>query len=88
MRFILNFILYGILFYLIYLIFPEAFFTLVSWLQGAAEFLKDLYSRLAGKVPNWRGHGQPGSHLHALSFQYMLLVISELFLLRIFRIHR
>jgi hypothetical protein len=60
MRFILNFIFYGVLFYLIYLAFPDAFFTMVSWAQAVAEFMKDLYMHLAEKVHDWRQ--TPGSH--------------------------
>lgn len=55
LRFILNFFLFGILFYLIYLFFPDAFMTLVSWANEAYEFLKDLVLELAGKFQEWRG---------------------------------
>lgn len=50
MRFILNFIFFGILFYVIYLFFPDAFHTLVSWANNAYEYLRDLFSELSGKV--------------------------------------
>ena len=55
MRFILNFIFYGILFYLIYLVFPDAFFTMVSWAHGITEFIKELYLQLVEKIREWRG---------------------------------
>lgn len=42
MRFLFNFIFFGILFYLIYLFFPEAFKTLVSWVEHIYLFLKSL----------------------------------------------
>ncbi|OJU81124.1 MAG: hypothetical protein BGO10_09480 [Chlamydia sp. 32-24] len=42
MRFIVNFILFGILFYIIYLYFPEAFATLVSWVSQLFDFLRDV----------------------------------------------
>lgn len=42
MRFILNFFLFGFLFYLIYVFFPEAFTTLVSWANHVYDFFKDL----------------------------------------------
>ncbi len=54
MRFILNFIFYGVLFYLIYLAFPDAFFKMVSWAHAIAEFIQDLYMQLAAKVHDWR----------------------------------
>lgn len=61
MRFILNFIFYGILFYLIYLAFPEAFFTMVSWAAKLADLIKDLYLQLADRIQDWRGErsGRP-----------------------------
>lgn len=40
MRFILNFFLFGFLFYLIYVFFPDAFNTLVSWANHVYEFIK------------------------------------------------
>lgn len=62
MRFILNFIFYGILFYLIYLAFPEAFFTLVSWADKLAEVVKDLYLHFASQVQDWRGGQTSSTH--------------------------
>lgn len=61
MRFILNFIFYGILFYLIYLAFPEAFFTLVSWVDQLTNVLKDLFAQLFAKFQEWRGEHLPHS---------------------------
>lgn len=55
LRFILNFILFGILFYLIYLFFPEAFATLVSWANKTYEFLRDVFIALGNRVNDWRG---------------------------------
>lgn len=50
-RFIINFVLFGALFYLIWHFFPDAFQTLVSWVKTLVEFtqdlIRDLYSRLA-----------------------------------------
>lgn len=46
MRFILNFIFFGILFYLIHLFFPEAFNTLVGWCDKIYIFFKDLFMSL------------------------------------------
>ena len=50
MRFILNFIFFGLLFYLIYLFFPDAFNTLLSWVQQIYEFFRDLFSNVSKKV--------------------------------------
>lgn len=49
MRFILNFFFFGLLFYLIYLFFPEAFHTLVSWADKTVDFIKELFARLSDK---------------------------------------
>jgi hypothetical protein len=49
-RFILNFILFGILFYLIYHFFPDAFQILVTWAEHLYEFLKDLAMQLYSKL--------------------------------------
>jgi len=54
MRFILNFFFFGILFYLIYLFFPDAFHTLVSWADRVYEFLKDLFMTLSERFHAWR----------------------------------
>lgn len=62
MRFILNFIFYGVLFYLIYLAFPDAFFKMVSWAQAIAEFIHDLYMQLAARVHDWRTERSAGSN--------------------------
>lgn len=43
MRFILNFFIFGFIFFLIYLFFPEAFQTLVSWAQSTYNFFHDLF---------------------------------------------
>ena len=42
MRFILNFIFFGILFFLIWHFLPEAFQTLVTWMTSAFNFVQDL----------------------------------------------
>lgn len=57
MRFLLNFFLFGFLFYLIYLFFPEAFQTLVSWAGSVYDFFKDLFHRgMEGMSPKNGSH--------------------------------
>lgn len=41
MRFILNFIFFGLLFYAISRFFPDMFETLVSWVGALYEFIRD-----------------------------------------------
>jgi hypothetical protein len=80
MRFILNFIFYGVLFYLIYLAFPDFFFTMVSWAEKISELLRDLYMQLAAKVHDWRWQrgGTPPPPEHAqLIFLWLIAKCSK-----------
>ena len=54
MRFIFNFIFFGVLFYAIYLFMPEAFATLVSWASKIYEFLSELVSSVFKSLSNSR----------------------------------
>lgn len=47
MRFIFNFIFFGLLFYAIWIFFPETFQTLVGWIAKVYDFFRDLFMRLA-----------------------------------------
>jgi hypothetical protein len=53
LRFILNFLIFGILFYLIYISFPETFYTLVSWADKFTQFVKEIYTHLAERFQDW-----------------------------------
>lgn len=57
MRFIFNFIFFGILFYLIWMIFPDAFMTMVSWADHIVAFFRDIIMGLWGKIQ----HNMPSS---------------------------
>ncbi|MBA3957446.1 MAG: hypothetical protein H0X51_03495 [Parachlamydiaceae bacterium] len=50
MRFILNFFLFGFLFFLIWIFFPEAFHILLSWAQSVYDFFADLVPNGADSV--------------------------------------
>ena len=50
MRFILNFIFFGILFYLIWVYFPDAFTTMVSWADTIVTFIKDVFQLVVDKL--------------------------------------
>lgn len=50
MRFIFSFIFFGLLFYIIWLYFPEAFQTLVGWAAKVYNFLHDLVLGLVDKI--------------------------------------
>lgn len=50
MRFIFNFIFFGILFYLISIYFPEPFHTLVSWADAIVSFVKETFHVLLDKI--------------------------------------
>lgn len=49
MRFIFGFIFFGLLFYAIWLYFPEAFATLFTWAQDVFNFFKDLVVGITDK---------------------------------------
>lgn len=46
MRFILNFIFFGLLFYLLWLYFPDAFQKLFSWAQTVVDYVVKLVQSL------------------------------------------
>lgn len=50
MRFVLNFFFFGLLFYLIWMFFPEAFMTLVNWANHVVMFFRDLFMGISDKV--------------------------------------
>jgi hypothetical protein len=50
MRFIFNFIFFGILFYLIYLFFPDAFHKLVTWAGELVEMIRAAWANLMDKM--------------------------------------
>lgn len=51
-RFILNFIFFGVLFYAIAHFFPDAFQKLVSWAESIYQFFVDLSYRMT----DWLNH--------------------------------
>ena len=48
-RFLINFLLFGLLFYSIYHFFPDAFGTLVNWVQQIFEFIREMVLWLVEK---------------------------------------
>jgi len=58
-RFIFNFIFFGILFYVIWHFFPDAFDTLVKWAQNAYEFIVDISTRVIEWVSEVTKPGTP-----------------------------
>lgn len=66
MRFIFNFVFFGILFYLIWMFFPDAFLTLVSWADHVVAFVKDLFLGLWGKYQHEVPHAPTGP-AHAMA---------------------
>ncbi|MCE5318759.1 MAG: hypothetical protein LLG04_15530 [Parachlamydia sp.] len=46
MRFIIGFIFFAILFYAIYVYFPDTFQTMVSWDKTIFDFLRELVNKL------------------------------------------
>ncbi len=50
MRFIFYFIFFGLLFYIIWMYFPETFHTLVSWAAKVYDFLHNLVASIVEKI--------------------------------------
>ena len=48
MRLILGFIFFGLLFYAIWIYFPDAFAVLVSWAAKIFNFFEELWNSLVG----------------------------------------
>lgn len=48
MRFVIGFIFFALLFYAIYIYFPDTFQTMVSWDAKIFDFLRDLVNRVTG----------------------------------------
>jgi hypothetical protein len=55
MRFIFYFVFFGLLFYIIWMYFPEAFQTLVSWAAKLYNFLYNLVMGIVDHVNSWAG---------------------------------
>ncbi len=49
-RFLFNFFLFGLLFYMIWLFFPDAFATLVGWVSKVFEYLRELFNQVSGQM--------------------------------------
>lgn len=58
MRFILNFILFGIIFYAIWYFFPDAFMKMVSWAGAVFSYIRDVVESLIQKLSQNRPHPQ------------------------------
>jgi len=54
-RFIINFILFGLLFYILWRYAPDLFETLVSWVDALFEYLKEgavwVFEKIRGTTP-------------------------------------
>ncbi len=62
MRFILNFIFFGVLFYAIHILFPDAFHTMVGWADAIYNFVHDILATLFSKAQDWKEHKAPSHH--------------------------
>ncbi|MFA6914886.1 MAG: hypothetical protein WC222_00680 [Parachlamydiales bacterium] len=50
MRFIFNFVFFGLLFFVIWKFFPDAFTTLVGWVSALYNYLHHLFQSLIDNV--------------------------------------
>lgn len=77
MKFIFNFIFFGLLFFIIWHYFPDAFKTLVGWATATFEFLKNLGQELIDRINSSMSHPKPeGGHEPVKTlFTYLLFYI-------------
>lgn len=62
MKFIFNFIFFGLLFFIIWHYFPDAFNTLVGWATKTFDFLKNLFQGLIDRISPPTSHPKPDGH--------------------------
>ena len=71
MRFIWNFFFFGILFYLIWLVFPETFMTLVSWANQVVSFFRELITGVVDKVQHQTAPvSAPAEHVKSMIMNF------------------
>lgn len=56
MRFIINFLIFGMIFFLIYRFFPEAFSTLVTWANAVYDAAAELIVWILDKIKGATQH--------------------------------
>lgn len=72
MRFIFNFIFFGLLFFIIWQYFPDAFSTLVSWATTVFNFLRDIVTTIIHKFTAEKAsHEVPKELYHLGSLAFM-----------------
>jgi len=67
LRFIFNFFLFGLIFFLIYIFFPEAFANLVSWANNVYLFFEDIFYQASDKIQSPR-HSAPAKEMLRVLF--------------------
>lgn len=73
MKFLFNFVFFGVLFYVIYLFFPEAFRVLVSWADSAYQLIRDLGLMVYKKIQELRQASPSTSPSALLQFVSLFL---------------
>lgn len=56
LRFLFNFIFFGLLFFIIWQFFPDFFQKLVAWATAVVQFIENLVTMLIEKVNSMSGH--------------------------------
>lgn len=59
MRFIIYFIIFGLIYYAIYIYYPDAFHTLAGWAGKLFDTVRDIIVSLISKIDEWRTGGAP-----------------------------
>lgn len=69
-RFIINFILFGLLFYAIWLFFPEAFAKLTTWAGDLFTYVRELFNQIGEKLKTEPAQPKTTTVTPALLFLY------------------
>lgn len=58
-RFIVNFFLFGLLFYALYIFFPDAFAKMVGWVAAVFDYIRDIVNQIIEKINSTRSPTAP-----------------------------
>jgi cytosine/uracil/thiamine/allantoin permease len=75
LRFLINFVIFGVLFYAIYSFFPETFKTLVSWADSIYVAIKDFVLWIIERVNQFKSDHKdaiPSPSTPKMFFEYII----------------
>lgn len=72
MRFLFNFVIYGLIFFAIYKSFPDAFATMVVWADKVYEVLREIVLELSARIYELWNHAGKKEVVHPGTLQSLL----------------